>query len=140
MGVLKLEVGQIIKHKASKTVTESDNNLFCLLTMNHHPVHIDTEYAKSSKHGKVLVVGTYVLSLVVGLTVPDISFNAIANLEYNNVLHLAPVFLGDTISASTEVLDIKLGKTTKVVQVKTTAYNQNNNAVLSYTRKVLVPK
>ncbi len=75
-------VGDLYKHQPGKTILESDNNLFCLLTMNHHPVHLDAEYAKSAQHGKVLVVGTFVFSLVVGLTVNDVSGRAIANLEY----------------------------------------------------------
>ena len=72
-------VGQVYSHYPHKTVTESDNNLFCLLTFNHHPIHSDMEFARRSTHGKILVVGTYVLSLVVGMSVPDISGAAIAN-------------------------------------------------------------
>ena len=87
-------VGQIIEHKLTKTITESDNNLFCLLTMNHHPVHLDIEYAKRKQHGQILVVGTLVFSLAVGITVEDISGRAVANLGYENVRHINPVFLG----------------------------------------------
>lgn len=65
---------------------ESDNNLFCLLTMNHHPVHLDIEYCKEQKYGKILVVGTLVFSLVVGLTVSDISGKAVANLDYEKLI------------------------------------------------------
>ena len=68
------KVDQIIKHKFSKTITASDNNLFCLLTMNHHPLHIDKEFAKKTIFKKPLVVGTYIFSLVVGMTVNDLSF------------------------------------------------------------------
>ena len=85
--------GDIIYHAASKTIFESDNNIFSLITMNHHPVHTNIDYASHNQHGKVLVVGTLVFSLVVGITVPDISGKAIANLMYENVEHLAPVFL-----------------------------------------------
>jgi acyl dehydratase len=78
-------VDEEIKHNLSKTIFESDNNLFCLLTMNHHPVHTNTDYASKNEHGKILVVGTLVFSLVVGMTVPDISGKAVANLGYEAV-------------------------------------------------------
>ena len=80
-------VGDVYEHLPGKTITESDNNLFCLLTMNHHPVHLDWQYAGQAQHGKVLVVGTLVFSLVVGMTVRDVSGRAIANLEYEKVEH-----------------------------------------------------
>ena len=85
-------VGEVIKHELSKTIFESDNNLFSLLTMNNHPVHTNIDYASKNQHGKVLVVGTLVFSLAVGITVPDISGKAIANLGYEDVKHLAPTF------------------------------------------------
>ena len=81
-------VGEEIKHSLSKTIFESDNNFFCLLTMNNHPVHTNIDYASKNQHGKVLVVGTLVFSLAVGMTVPDISGKAIANLGYEDVKHL----------------------------------------------------
>ena len=90
-------VGEEIKHSLSKTIFESDNNFFSLLTMNHHPVHTNADYAAKNQHGRILVVGTLVFSLAVGITVPDISGKAIANLDYECIKHLAPVFLGDTI-------------------------------------------
>jgi acyl dehydratase len=86
-------VGEIIYHSTSKTIFESDNNLFSLLTMNHHPLHTNFEFAATSQYGKILVVGTLVFSLVVGMTVPDISGKAIANLGYDNIYqrhHLCP--------------------------------------------------
>jgi acyl dehydratase len=134
--------GQIFQHWPHKTVTESDNNLFCLLTMNHHPIHSDFVYAENSQHKKVLVVGTYVLSLVVGMSVPDISGVAIANLEYEKVIHDNPVFIGDTIRAESEIIDVKYSKSKKdrgIVYVKTCAYNQNDVRVLTFRRKVLIP-
>lgn len=135
--------GEIISHAASKTIFESDNNLFSLLTMNHHPVHLNLDYVRSHQHGKILVVGTLVFSLVVGMTVPDISGKAIANLEYESVNHLNPVFINDTIYARTKVLN-KRSSASKpdrgIVYVETTAYNQNQVPVLSFKRKVLIPK
>ena len=72
--------GEEIRHALSKTIFESDNNLFSLITMNHHPLHTNIDYAQKSQHGQILVVGTLVFSLVVGITVPDVSGKAIANL------------------------------------------------------------
>ena len=136
-------VGAVYKHAVRKTITESDNNLFCLLTMNHHPVHLDQAYALNAHHGKVLVVGTLVLSLVVGLTVADISGCAIANLGYDEVKHEGPVHVGDTLRAETEVLDMRKSKSRPdrgIVEVFTRAYNQNDELILSFRRNVLVPR
>ena len=135
--------GQVFKHWPGKTITESDNNLFSLLTMNHHPLHIDAEYAKNHYPGKILVVGTLVFSLVVGMSVPDISGKAIANLEYESVKHDAPVFIGDTIYAETRVISKQESKSKTdrgIVYVETVAFNQNKIKVLTFRRKVLIPK
>lgn len=137
------EVGKEISHSLSKTIFESDNNFFSLLTMNHHPVHTNIDYASKNQHGKVLVVGTLVFSLAVGMTVPDISGKAIANLGYEDIKHLNPVFLNDTLYVRTKILDKWESKTKKdrgIVYVETFAYNQNDIDVLSFRRKVLVKK
>lgn len=136
-------IGEDILHSTSKTIFESDNNLFSLLTMNHHPVHTNIDYASKQQHGKILVVGTLVFSLAVGITVPDVSGKAIANLGYEDVKHLAPVFINDTIYAKTKVLDKSESKSKNdrgIVYVETIAYNQNNEEVLSFRRKVLIKK
>lgn len=136
-------VGQVYKHYPLKTVTESDNNLFCLLTWNHHPIHSDLEFAKKSSHGKILVVGTYVMSLVVGMSVPHISGAAIANLEYEKVVHNGPVFIGDTIRAESTILEVKQSSNKPdrgVLYVETVAFNQKNEKVLTLRRRVLLPK
>ncbi|MDA3882702.1 MAG: MaoC family dehydratase [Bacteroidales bacterium] len=135
--------GEIIEHSLSKTIFESDNNLFSLLTMNHHPVHTNIDYASKNQHGQVLVVGTLVFSLVVGMTVPDISGKAIANLGYEEVTHLNPVFVNDTIYAKTRVISIKESQSKPdrgVVYVETIAYNQDGKDVLSFRRHVLIKK
>jgi acyl dehydratase len=109
--------------------------------MNHHPVHTNIDYASKNQHGKILVVGTLVFSLAVGITVPDISGKAIANLGYEEVKHLNPVFINDTIYAKTTIIDKWLSKTKTdrgIVYVETIAYNQNGVDVLSFKRKVLV--
>lgn len=139
----EFEVGEIIHHSLGKTIFESDNNLFSLLTMNHHPVHIDLNYAQNNQHQKLLVVGTLVFSLAVGLTVSDISGKAIANLMYEEINHKHPVFVNDTIYAFTEILDKYASKSKKdrgIVYVQTTVKNQDGVNVLDFKRKVLVKK
>ncbi|VBB43285.1 MaoC-like protein [uncultured Paludibacter sp.] len=135
--------GGEINHSLSKTIFESDNNLFSLLTMNHHPLHINIDYAKKNQHGQIVVVGTLVFSIVVGITVPDISGKAIANLEYENVKHLEPVFINDTIYARTRIISKRESTTKKdrgIVYVETVGYNQNGVAVISFRRNVLIKK
>ncbi|OJV37847.1 MAG: dehydratase [Bacteroidia bacterium 43-41] len=137
------ETGTVIEHTLSKTIFESDNNFFSLLTMNHHPVHTNADYARHQQHGQILVVGTLVFSLVVGMTVPDISGKAIANLEYESIKHLGPVFVNDTIYARTTVLAKKESRSKKdrgVVFVETIGYNQHGQDVICFRRKVLIPK
>ena len=135
--------GELIIHSTSKTIFESDNNLFSLLTMNHHPVHTNNDYAQKNDHAKILVVGTLVFSLVVGFTVPDVSGKAIANLEYEDIKHLAPVFINDTLYAKTKVLACIPSKSKNdrgIVYVETTAFNERGQEVLSFKRKVLVKR
>lgn len=138
-----LIVGEWIHHSLSKTIFESDNNLFSLITMNHHPLHTNRDFAKKTQHEKILVVGTLVFSLVVGITVPDVSGKAIANLGYENIEHIAPVYINDTLYAKTLILD-KWESKSKVdrgiVYVETIGFNQNNIEVLKFRRKVLIPK
>ena len=135
--------GEIIYHQLSKTIFESDNNLFSLLTMNYHPLHTNADYASKQQHGKILVVGTLVFSLVVGFTVPDISGRAIANLDYENIQHLAPSFIGDTLYARTEILECRESRSKKdrgIIYVETTGYNQDGVDVIRFRRHVLIKK
>lgn len=139
----EFEIGTEIKHSLSKTIFESDNNLFSLLTMNYHPLHTNLDYASRNQHGKILVVGTLVFSLAVGITVPDISGKAIANLEYESIKHLSPVFINDTIYVRSKILDKRESnsKTDRgIIYVESVAYNQDGIDVLSFRRKVLVKK
>ena len=110
--------------------------------MNHNPLHIDAFYSETTQHKQRLVVGPLIFSIALGMSVPDVSGKAIANLEFENVKHLAPTFHGDTIYAETRVLDKKLSSTKPdrgVVTVETIAYNQRGERVLSFKRRVLVP-
>lgn len=136
-------VGEEIRHSLSKTIFECDNNFFSLMTMNHHPVHTNIDYASHNQHSKILVVGTLVFSLAVGITVPDISGKAIANLGYESINHLNPVFINDTIYVRTKILDKRESKSKHdrgIVYVESIAYNQNGIDVLSFRRHVLVKK
>lgn len=138
----EFEIGAIYKHWPGRTITEYDDTLFCMLTMNHHPLHIDANYAEQTQFKQRVVVGPLVFSIVVGMTVEDVSGKAIANLEFENVKHLAPTFHGDTIYAQTRVLEKHLTSSNPergIVAVETLAYNQRGEDVLSLTRKVLVP-
>ena len=137
------EVGEIIKHWPGRTITAADDMLFSMLTMNHHPLHIDANFAAQTQHGQPLVVGTLVFSVVVGMTVADISGHAIANLEYTQVKHLGPTFHGDTLYAQTTVLDKRESRSKPdrgIVWVETVAFNQRQERVLSFQRAVLLPK
>ena len=139
----EFEVGALYKHWPGRTITEADDTLFCMLTMNHHPLHIDAYYAEESTQFKQrVVVGSLVFSVVLGMTVEDVSGKAIANLEFEEVKHLAPTFHGDTIYAETRVLEKHLTKSSPergIVAVETIAYNQRGENVLSFKRRVLIP-
>ena len=137
------KVGEVIQHNLSKTIFESDNNLFCLLTMNFHPVHTNAYYAEQQQHGKILVVGTLIFSLIVGFTVPDISGKAIANLDYEKIEHLAPSFVGDTLYARTKVLDARPSRSKPdrgIIYVETTGYNQDGKDVIRFRRHILIKR
>ncbi|HSR22478.1 MAG TPA: MaoC family dehydratase [Candidatus Eisenbacteria bacterium] len=140
----EFEVGATYKHWPGKTVTEYDDHLFCLLTMNHHPLHMDANYAeKTTDFGKNVVVGNYIYSLLLGMSVPDISGKAIANLEVESLKHVKPTFHGDTIYGETTVLDKTESRSKDdrgVVHVETRGYNQDGTVVCVFRRKVMVPK
>jgi acyl dehydratase len=136
-------IGETIEHAQSKTIFESDNNMFSLITMNHHPVHTNIDYAQKNQHGKVLVPGTLVFCLAVHLTVMDISGKAIANLGYESIKHLQPTFINDTIYSKTKVLDKIDSKSKKdrgILYVETIGYNQNDLEVISFRRKILIKR
>lgn len=135
--------GDEFVHWPGRTVTEFDDTLFATLTLNQHPLHIDANYAAGSQHGQRLVVGTFVFSLVVGMTVRDVSGKAIANLEYTEVKHLGPTFHGDTLYASSKILSVRKSHSSPergVIEVETVATNQREEPVLSFRRLILVPR
>ena len=112
------------------------------MTLNTHPIHFDAEYGKATEFGKNLVVSPYTLSLLIGMSVSDCSQKAIANLGMDEVKFTAPVFHGDTIYGSSEVLDKRESKTREgqgIVTIKTTGTNQNNVVVCTFRRQILIP-
>jgi acyl dehydratase len=139
----EFEEGAVYKHWPAKTVTEGDDHLFCLLTMNHHPLHINDVYAAQSQQGRNVVVGPYVYSLALGMSVSDISGKAIANLATESLSHPNPVFHGDTLFAETEVLEKRESRSKPdrgTVKVHTRVLNQDGVLVAEFKRLVLVPK
>ena len=117
--------------------------MFCLLTLAASPLHVDRAYAaKETEFGRNIVVGTFIYSLLLGMSVPDISGRAIANLEVDGLKHEKPTFIGDTLYARSRVLELRESSQGDrgIVTVETIGTNQRGDQVCSYTRKVLVPK
>jgi len=134
-------VGDVYRHPYGRTVTETDNTWFTLLTNNPHPVHYNADYAARTEFGRPLVVSTLTLAIVTGLSVSDVSQNAVANLGWDAVRLPNPVFAGDTIYAESEVLEARPSRsrpTQGVVRVRTRGYNQRGETVIEYERTVLV--
>ena len=137
------KVGDIYEHRPGRTITETDNTWFTLLTMNQHPLHFDKEYAKHSEFGKILVNSTMTLSMVAGMSVSDVSQKTIANLGWDKIKMPAPVFVGDTIYAESEVLEIRESKsrpTAGIVTVRTLGKNQDDVVIMYFVRSMLIPK
>ncbi|HVB71464.1 MAG TPA: MaoC family dehydratase [Acidimicrobiales bacterium] len=135
-------VGDVYRHWPGKTVTEADDHLFCMITMNHHPLHTNAWFAENETlQGRNVVVGNLVYSLVLGMSVPDVSGSAIANLEVESLVHRNPTFHGDTIYAETRVLEVT-ASTTKpdrgVVTVESKGFNQEGVEVCYFRRRVMV--
>ena len=136
------KVGDIYEHRPGRTITEADNIWFTLLTMNTHPLHFDNEYAKHSEFGKALVNSAFTLAVVTGMTVSDTSQKAIANLGWSDIKLSAPVFVGDTIYAESEVLEKRGSKsrpTQGIVNIKTTGLKQDGTVFMTFSRAMLMP-
>lgn len=136
------EVGDVYEHRPGRTISEADNTWFTLLTMNTHPLHFDAEYNKLTEFGKPLVVSTLTLSILVGMSVSDVSQKAIANLGWDDIKMSHPVFAGDTLYAESEVLEKRTSKSRPgqgLVTVRTTGKNQDGVVICTFLRTVLVP-
>jgi acyl dehydratase len=135
-------VGDVYEHRPGKTVTEYDNHLFTLLTLNTHPMHFDAEFAKASEFRQNLVVSPYTLALLIGMSVTDCSQKAIANLGMEEVKFTAPVFAGDTIYGESEVLEKRESKSRPgqgIVTIRTIGKNQRGEMVCTFKRNMLIP-
>ena len=136
-------VGHIYEHRPGRTITESDNTWFTLLTMNQHPIHFDKEYARHSEFGRPLVNSTFTLALVAGMSVSDTSQKAVANLGWTDIALTAPVFVGDTIYAESEVLEKRESRsrpTQGIVRIATRGLKADGAVFMSFERNMLVPK
>ena len=140
----ELEVGQRIAHGATRTITETDNVLFCGLTMNTQPLHMDEEFAKRSPFGQRIVNGIFTFGLAVGITVPDLTEGTIvANLGYEKINHPNPVFAGDTLRVETEVLEKRPSSSKPdrgVVRLRHIGYKQSGEVVVEIERAVIFLK
>ena len=136
-------VGDTYEHRPGRTISETDNTWFTLLTMNTHPMHFDAEYAKASEFGRCIVCSPFTVALMVGMSVTDVSQKAIANLGWNDIRMTHPLFAGDTLTAESVVLakrESASRPTAGIVTVKTTGFNQHGVVVCTFTRTMLVAK
>ena len=137
------EVGDLYRHRLGRTVTETDNTLFTMLTLNTNPIHFDENLAAKTPFGKILVNSCFTLSLAVGLSVSDLSEHVMANLQWNDVRLPSPVFIGDTIYARSEILNTRESASRPdvgIVTARTTGVNQRGETVISYERTFMVYK
>ncbi len=138
-----LQPGDRFVHWPGRTITEAANEAFCFWTMNRQPLHLDAEYARQSQHGQRLVNGLLVMSIAVGLSIPGLSGNTIANLGYDQVDHHAPVFIGDTIYAETTVQEVRPSRSRPdrgIVHAQTRVWNQRGETVLTFSRRFMLPR
>ncbi|MGB0996771.1 MAG: MaoC family dehydratase [Pseudomonadales bacterium] len=137
------QVGDVYEHRPGRSITETDNTWFTLLTMNQHPLHFDREYGAKTEFGQVLVNSCLTISLVTGMSVSDISQKTIANLGWDKVRLTGPVFVGDTLYAESTVLGIRESASRPnqgIVTVESRGLNQDGQQVISFERSMLIPK
>ena len=136
-------VGDVYIHPSGRTVTTTDNSWFTLLTLNTNPVHFDHEYAAQTEFKRPLVNSCFTLALITGMSVTDVSQNAMANLGWDEVRLPNPVFEGDTLYARSEVLEMRESQSRPnvgLVRIKTTGFNQHGQTVIEYKRAMLIYK
>lgn len=134
----EFEIGQVFRHQPSRTVTETDNLLFTTLTHNPQPLHLDVEFAQQTQHGQILVNSIFTLGLIVGLSVGDTTLGTtLGNLGFEKMEFPRPVFLGDTITAETEVVAKRPSKSKPdrgIVTFEHRGHNQRQELVCRMTR------
>jgi acyl dehydratase len=136
-------VGDVYEHRPGRTITQTDNIWFTLLTMNTHPMHFDEEYAKASEFGKCIVCSPFTVALMVGMSVTDTSQKAIANLGWTDIKMTFPLFAGDTLYAASEVLGKRESGSRPgagIVTIRTVGKNQDGKEVCSFNRTMLIAK
>lgn len=137
-----LDEGEVVHHAVTRTVTESDNVLFSTMTMNPQPLHLDAEFAAGTEFGRPLVNSLFTLGLLVGLSVWELTLGTtVANLGFDEIAFPAPVFVGDTIRASTLIASKRLSNSrpgTGIVQFDHRAFNQDGALVARCRRSALM--
>ncbi len=137
----ELEPGATYRHWPGRTITEFDDTLFSLMSMNQHPVHIDEHFAEETQHGRRLVVGPLVISLVIGMSQADVGGRALETISYSNIRHVGPVFHGDTIYAESRIVaKEELADDRGAIVVQTRGLNQRNEEILTLERKIVIPR
>jgi len=138
------QIGDRIAHEIRRTVTETDNLLFSVMTHNPQPLHIDIEAAKASEFGQILVNGTFTFALMIGLTIADTTLGTlIANLGYDKLVMPKPVFIGDTMRASTEVSELRVSRSRPDAGIVTFLHeltNQRDEVVCRCLRSALLKR
>lgn len=139
-----LSVGMVIDHQLGRTITEYDNVMFSMLTMNLQPLHSNEDFASKTQYGQRIVNGIFTMGVVVGITVNDITAGTIiANLGYEEVKHPNPLFHGDTVYVKTEILAARESKSrpdTGIITMKHSGRNQHGEIVIEVTRSALFLK
>ena len=136
-------VGDVYEHRPGRTITETDNSWFSLLTMNQHPLHFDVEFAAKTEFGKPLIVSPLTVAIMTGQSVSDVSQKAVANLGWTDIRMLAPLFAGDTLYSESEVLEKRESKkrpTQGIVTIKTIGKNQHGDVICDFKRTMLIWK
>ncbi|NML05101.1 MaoC family dehydratase [Sphingomonas sp. G-3-2-10] len=136
------QIGDTVVHELRRTVTETDNLLFTTMTHNTQPLHLDAEAAKASEFGQILVNGTFTFSLMIGLSITDTTLGTlVANLGYDKLVMPKPVFIGDTLRAETEVVELRPSKSRPgqgIVTWKHRMFNQRDELVCECLRSALI--
>ncbi|MDQ1575204.1 MAG: itaconyl-CoA hydratase [Microbacteriaceae bacterium] len=135
------EVGDVYRHGLGRTITQADNIWFTLLTQNTARVHFDAHYAEQTEFGRPLVNSTFTIALVTGQSVNDVSYNVMANLGWDEVRLPNPLFEGDTVYSSSEVVSLRESRSRPqvgIVTVRTTGTNQSGTPVITFNRTVMV--
>ena len=138
-----IDAGDVFRSRFGRTVSEYDNLLFTCLTLNTNSIHFDADYASKTRFGQILVNSAFTLSLITGMTVPDTSENALANLEWTDIKLPIPVFVGDTLWAESEILEKRESRSNPdvgIVTMRCRGINQRGEVVIEYRRTFMLQK